>query len=151
MSQPTQQHEWLQKHVGTWDAAVSGSMGESSGTCTYKAGPGGLWLVSDFDAPIMGMPFQGMEVLGFDPSDSTFNSVWVDSMTTTATLMKGTYDKDTKTLTLRGESVGPDGSKTPMTNVTRYPDADHMVFEMKGPGEDGKPMTYMTIEYTRRK
>jgi len=46
---------------------------------------------------------------------------------------------------------GMDGSMAEAVNITRYPDGDHMHFEMQAPGPDGSLMTMMTIEYTRRK
>lgn len=149
--EPTSQHKWLKTHVGTWDAKVSGSMGDSTGSNVIRSGPGDLWTVSDFNAPIMGAPFSGIELMGYDPTSDMFNSVWVDSVTNTSMGMTGKYDKAKLTLTMRGDSIGPDGSKVPMTNIYHYPDANNIVFKMNGPGEDGKDMTYMTIEYTRRK
>jgi hypothetical protein len=149
--QPDQMHAWLQSHVGTWDAKVSGMMGESKGTWTVEAGPGGLWIAGEFKGEIMGGPFHGMEFMGYDPESKSFTSYWIDSMSPRATVTSGTYDKASKTMTLKGETTGPDGSPMTMTNVSRYTDADHMTFEMMGPGPDGKDMTMMTIEYARRK
>lgn len=150
--QPDQMHAWLQSHVGTWDAKIeSEMMGEATGTWEVKAGPGGLWLVSEFKSEMMGMPFHGMEFMGYDPSDATFHSYWVDSTSATCSPLAGKYDEAKKTMTLRGTIPGMDGTASEATHITTYPDADHMKFDMHGKGPDGSDMKFMTIHYTRRK
>lgn len=148
---PSEEHRWLKSHVGMWDAKISGMLGESKGTWEVKAGPGDLWTVGEFKGDMMGMPFHGMEFLGYDPDAKQYTSVWIDSMTPRPMPTTGTYDKASKTLTMKGESMGPDGKMAPMTNVSHYTDADHITFTMSGPGPDGKDMEMMKIEYTRRK
>jgi hypothetical protein len=148
---PSEQHKWLASHIGSWDAKVSFMGAESKGVWEVKAGPGDLWIFSEFKGDMMGAPFHGMEFMGYDPDSKTFVSTWIDSMTPRAANTSGTYDKATKTLTMKGETQGPDGSPMTMTNVSTYADADHFTFEMKAPGPDGKDMTMMTIAYTRRK
>jgi hypothetical protein len=151
-AQPREQHKWLQTHVGTWDAALSGVMGESKGTRVVKEGPGGLWTVSEFTGEVGGMPIKGMEFLGYDAAKGEFVSVWIDSMSTKPAIMKGEFDEAAQKLTLEGETIGMDGDNPVKTlNVTHYKSADSMTFELQGPGPDGKPITAMTIEYTRRK
>ncbi|HVS18277.1 MAG TPA: DUF1579 domain-containing protein [Planctomycetota bacterium] len=150
--EPDRMHTWLQSHVGNWDAKIDGMMADSVGTWVVKEGPGGLWLVSEFKTDdMMGGPFHGMEFFGYDADSKTFTSYWIDSSSTRCSKLEGTYDAATKTMTLHGKVPGPTGEMVDVTHVTSYPDADHMKFEMKGAGPDGSEMTFMTIEYTRRK
>lgn len=150
--QPSQMHAWMQRHAGMWDAKVSGMMGDSVGTWEMKAGPGGLWMVSEFKTDnMMGGPFHGMEFFGYDDATKTFSSYWIDSSSTRCSTLSGKYDEAKKTMTLHGKVPGPDGEMGDVTHVTTYPDADHMQFQMKGAGPDGSEMVYMTIDYTRRK
>ena len=148
---PTEEHKWLASQVGTWDTKVSMMGAESKGSWEDKPGPGGLWTVGDFKGDMMGAPFHGMEFMGYDPDAKKFTSTWIDSWTPRPTVSTGTYDKASKTLTMKGETMGPDGKMAPITNTSRYTDADHMTFTMSGPGPDGKDMEMMKIEYTRRK
>lgn len=151
-TQPDQMHAWLQSHVGMWDAKIeSEMMGEAAGTWEVKPGPGGLWTVGEFKGDMMGMPFHGMEFMGYDPAKSTFSSYWIDSMGPTCSKLEGKYDEAKKTLTMRGMVPGMDGTPAEATHLWTYPDNDHMRFEMKGKGPDGSEMTHMTIHYTRRK
>jgi hypothetical protein len=145
MPKPVEQHTWLMSHIGTWDATIDTMGTKSKGTMTTEKGPGEFWVVSEFKGEMMGMPFMGMELLGYDTNRSEFTSVWIDSMTTAPANTRGTYDEATRRLTMTGESVGMDGQPMKMTNVTEYKDKDTMVFTMHSEMGD------MTIEYKRKK
>lgn len=150
-AQPTDQHAWLASHVGTWDAKVMQMGQESTGTWKVEKGPGDLWIVSHFEGQMMGMPFTGLELMGYDPQKKEFVSVWADSMTATPQTMRGTYDAAAKKLVMKGEGPGMDGQPATMTNVSQYADADTIHFTMSMPGPDGADMEVMSIDYKRRK
>jgi hypothetical protein len=65
--------------------------------------------------------------------------------------LEGTYDEKTKTMTMVGESRGPDGKPTKHRLTSTHKDKDHHSFEMFVVGADGKETSMMTIEYTRKK
>ncbi len=56
-----------------------------------------MWLVTDFESTMMGGPFVGHEVVGFDPTEKKYQVSWVDSMSTSFTLGTGTFDAKTST------------------------------------------------------
>lgn len=145
VTQPEKQHAWLAQMAGEYKTKVSGMMGESEGTSRTESAMGGFWNVTHFHGTMMNQPFEGMEILGFDPEKDKFVSVWVDSMTPKITALEGTYDIDSKTLTMRGESTGMDGETAEMVNTTVFNDGG-MVFTME---IEGSPAPVMTIEYTR--
>lgn len=148
---PGKQHQLLQSKVGTWDAKVQGMGGPSTGTLTVSSGPGELWTVAEFSSEMMGMPFTGIEITGYDPAKEKFVSIWVDSMTTAPQMMEGVYDEASKKLTMKGEAVGMDGQPAEMLNVSEFKDDDTTVFTMSMAGHGGEAAPMMTIEYTRRK
>jgi len=150
MAQAGKEHKWLASHAGDYTAKMSGMMGESEGTNKIESVLGGLWNVTHLESSMMGQPFQGIEILGYDPQKKMFVSVWVDSMSTTLSTMEGTYDAETKKLTMKGESVGQDGEVGEMVNVTEYK-GDAMAFTMSMKGPDGGLMPLMTIDYARKK
>lgn len=143
--EPTEQHAWLASLAGEYTAELGGIMGESEGASRIESKLGGLWNVTHFEGTMMGAPIQGIEILGYDPLEETFVSVWVDSMSTSLMVTEGSYDPETKTLTMRGESRGMDGEVAQAINTTRYTD-DGMTFEM---AFEGQPGPAITIEYTR--
>jgi hypothetical protein len=155
MPQPGPEHELLKKDVGTWDANVEILMPPgvppSTGTETNTLGPGGLWILSDFKSTMMGAPFQGHGVMGWDPAKKKYVGTWVDSMTTSVAVTESTYDPATKSTTGWIDGPGPDGKPTRTKVVTQYKDDDTRVFTMYMPGPDGKEAPGMRITYKRRK
>ena len=145
---PGPEHEMLKKMVGTWDTTMKFGGMESKGTTTYKMELGGLWLSGAMEIDLGGMKFQGKGMDTYDAAKKKYISVWFDSMGTQPMLMEGTYDKDKKTLTLSGDSPGPDGKPAKWKSVSKYTDADTVNFEMYvGDGKD--PM--FTAVYKRKK
>jgi hypothetical protein len=154
LPKPGPEHELLKKDVGTWDATVemmSPPGPPSKGTETNVLGPGGMWLISDFKSEMMGAPFQGHGVTGWDPAKRKYVGTWVDSMSTSISLSEGTYDPATKTSTGTIEGPGPDGKPMKMKAVTHYRDDDTRVFTMYNTGADGKEAPSMRITYKRRR
>jgi hypothetical protein len=153
MPKPGPEHELLKKDVGTWDATVEMGPGAppTPGTETNTLGPGGLWLISDFKSSMMGTPFQGHGVSGWDPAKKKYVGTWVDSMTTSVAVIESTYDPAARTMTAWLDAPGPDGKPTRTKAVTQYKDDDTRVFTMYMPGPDGKEAPGMRITYKRRK
>jgi uncharacterized protein DUF1579 len=155
MPTPGPEHELLKKDVGTWDATVEMLMPPGApptpGTETNTLGPGGLWLISDFKSNMMGAPFQGHGVSGWDPAKKKYVGTWVDSMTTSVALTESTYDPASKSMTGWLDLPGPGGNPTRTKAVTQYKDDDTRVFTMYMTGPDGKEAPGMRITYKRRK
>lgn len=152
---PGVEHQRLTAQAGVWDARVEmlgedGKPAVSKGVSRVKAGPGGLWVIDEFEAELMGAPFAGHGTTGFDPATGKYVGTWVDSWSTTVMQLEGTCDKSGKVLTMVGMAPGPDGKPVQHTMVTTDKDDGSRVFEMSVPGPDGKPMVVLKIVYTRQ-
>ena len=150
---PGPEHQVLKDLVGTWDATVEmASPGAppstSKGIETVKAIGNGLWVVTDFKSEMMGQPFEGHGVSGYDGVKKKYVGTWVDSMTTSLIVSEGTFDADKKTATDVLQGTGMDGKPARWKAVTAWKDADSRVFRMY---DEGKDQPSMTITYTRRK
>ncbi|MBM3879552.1 MAG: DUF1579 domain-containing protein [Verrucomicrobia bacterium] len=148
---PTPQHALLKRQAGEWTTTIKSPEGESNGTLSSKLECGGLWLSSDFRGEFAGQKFQGRGLDGYDPAKQKYVSVWVDSMSTQLMLFEGTYDDAKKTLSMKGDGPGPDGTPAKYRNETRFVDDDHLTFTMYLVGADGAETKMMTIEYVRKK
>lgn len=148
---PGPEHLAMKKHEGEWTAKVKTEGGDSAGTMTVKMECGGLWLSSDFKSDFGGLPFHGRGLDTYDPGKKKYLSVWVDSMSTRPLILEGTLHEPTKTLTLRGEGVGPDGGPAKYKTETIFTDDQHHLFHMYLVAADGTETKMMTIEYTRKK
>ena len=107
-------------------------------------------LATSFKSTMMGQPFQGRGLAGYDPSKKKYVSTWVDTMSTGLMLGESTYDPATKTMT--GWMEGPDeaGKIVKSKAVSQSPDANTRVFTMYTTGPDGKEAPTLKITYKRR-
>jgi len=154
---PGPEHKVLGSMVGKWKTVSNAWMGPgepmmSEGTAEGELIMGGRFLVLRSHGTMMGNPFEGMELLGYDRMAGKYAAIWIDDMGTAIyTMGDGTYDEATKTLTLMAEWAMPgQEAKIPYRLVTKTLDANKHVFEMIAM-RDGKDMKEMEITYTRAK
>jgi len=155
---PTAEHELLKGEVGTWDAKMKlfTAPGEeptvTDATETIELGPGGLWILSKFESELMGMPFAGRGVTGYDPVKKKYVGTWIDSMSPNLMTIEGEYDPATKTTTSFGEARDPvSGATIKYKQISRTIDENTRTFEMYRPEKNGEYVKMMEIAYTRRK
>ena len=157
LPRPGPEHDLLKKQAGVWDATVEETTEPgappkvSKGVETNTMVCGGLWLISDFKGEMMGQPFQGHGVTGYDQARKKYTGIWVDGMTTALGIVEGTYDKATKTMRLDYEGHDPAGNPIKMKMVTVWKGKDHRVWTASMVGGDGKDIPMLTINYKRRK
>ena len=152
---PSAPHQALAKMVGTWKGAFTVYMGgqetKSDGTAMYEMILGGRYLKGSFTGNMMGMPFEGFELDGYDNASKEYLSVWLDNFGTGIMYLKGKMDEKTKNLVYTGSEVDPTtGKEIPVKNVIKIIDDDHQVMEMYMV-EGGKEVKNMQVEYTRVK
>jgi hypothetical protein len=154
---PTPHHEAMKAQEGIWDAEVKVNMGPgkppmvSKGTEVNTLLPGGLWLESKFLGDMMGTPFEGRGLFGYDPATGRHLGAWVDSMTMPPSYPNGTCKDGCREVTMFFEGVGMTGKKVTFKEVSVQQDADHRTMTMFTKGKGGKFVPNMVIEYTRRK
>jgi hypothetical protein len=149
-------HQALNALEGNWKAEVKcwmepgGSPEVSQGTAHASWKLNGRFLEEEFHGQMMGKPFTGRTLLGFDNTKQTFNSVWVSDMQTSMFTSEGKGDNGNKVITLKGKSTCPaTGHKDiPMKTVLRVISPDKHVLEMFD-GSKGDAKT-MEITYTRQ-
>ncbi len=158
MPKPGPEHAMLAKWAGTWDQSSKMRMSpdapweESKGTETNRMGCGGFWLFSDSETTMMGQPMNGHMQLGFDQFKNKFVGTWVDSFGSYLTVMEGTWDEKTKTLTMHSDMLDPMSGKTIKVRMTtEHPAPGQSVFKMFMPGPDGKEFVSMEVGSKLRK
>ena len=116
--------------------------------------PGGLWVLSKFQGDFGGMAFEGHGQFGYDPLKKKYVGSWIDSMSPSLSVLEGTYDAKTRTMTLVGDGVDP-GTKAKYTQrmVTTSKDDGTRVFTlyMKFEGAGDDEIKFMEVTYTKRK
>jgi len=147
-------HKALQHYVGNWKCDVkcwtdpNGQPQQSHGTARIGWIMGGRYLEEDFQGEMMGRPFKGRSVTGFNNLKQTYQCVWIDDMNTAMWASEGRGDQ--MSITLEGRSSCPATGRTdiPMRAVLRVLGPDKHTFEMFD-GSKGNAKT-MEITYTRQ-
>ncbi len=158
LAQPGEHHKQMAKMVGTWKVHAKSWMAanappvESDGTATVKPVLGGRFFLSDFEGAMMGQPFQGLGLDGYDNGRQKHVGVWADSMGTMIAMFEGNCSNDGKVVDMRSNYEDPLTHKpTYMRTVTTQKSDDTVVMEGFGPGPDGAEIKMMELTYTRNR
>jgi len=147
---PGPAHKALDALVGNWKGEVkcwldpAGEPNVSQATSKASWTLDGHFLEEEFRGEMMGQPFTGLLLMGYDNTKQKFNSVWVDSLHTSMFTSEGKGDNDNKVITLEGrmDYPGTDRKNVPMKLVFRVPSRDKHVLEMFNDGARTMEITY---------
>ena len=158
LSMPGPSHERLKKMEGQWNLTVkwtmdpSQPMQETKSTSVVTTLMDGRYCQEQTTGEMMGKPFTGMGLTGYDNVLKKYVSVWIDNMGTGIMTSQGTVDSTGSVLNWTGQSADPaTGKMARYRMVTRFLDDDHHVFEMYVKSPDGKEFRTMEITYERNK
>lgn len=151
------QHQAIAATAGTYDMTIrawhdpKSPAAEDKGTATRTMILGGRVMQEEVSASMMGGPFNGRGMRGYDNVTGKHWSTWNDSMSTGLFVSEGTCDAAGKSCTFTGSTNDP-VKKTPMKlkMTTKWTTPTTELFEMYGPAPDGKEMKMMEITYTRK-
>jgi hypothetical protein len=153
---PGAAHELLAKMTGSWTTRTKSWMDpgkppmESSGTSEYKMLFEGRYLHQQFNGDMMGTPFSGIGVWGYDNQKNKFVSTWIDSMSTGIYYFEGSGDTESRTITQVCRYEDPVRGPMKLRSVTRIVDDNTHVFEMYGTDKSDVEQKMMEITYTRK-
>jgi len=154
---PGPQHEMLKKMAVELNATVTSQMDPSQPPSVEHSTSTLTMLMDRYcqevtSGQMMGQPFSGMGLTGYDNVLGKYVSTWVDNMGTGIMTSTGTADASGKVITWIGTMSDPvTGKLTKSRMVTTIKDDDHHTFEMYGTPPGGKKeMKMMTIEYSRK-
>src|SRR4030042_2998784 len=106
---PGEMHNMMAKSVGEW-TYVSKWCDDPSAPPTVSEGRavnemilGGRYLKSLNYGEVMGMPFEGMNLLAYDKATNEFFRFWIDNIGTGMTMAPGKKDKKTKGCKIKRE------------------------------------------------
>ncbi len=154
---PGSPHQRLAKLEGSWTTKTTAWMEpgqppvEGKGTCEQKMLLGGRYLQQEYKGEMMGEPFTGINLIGYDNHTKKYVSTWVDSMSTAIYCFEGTGSADGKTITQ--ETSYDDPARGPMVwrSVTKIVDDNTMEYEMYVTPKGGKEEKMMVMTVTRKR
>ncbi len=156
LATPGEPHQQLASLAGSWTTHTKSWMEpgkppmESAGTAEMKVLLDGRFLHQEFTGEMMGKPFSGIGIDGYDNLRKKYVTMWIDTMATGIFFMEGTASADGKTITLEGQHDEPGGGQMKHRAVWKLVDANSQTFEMYGTHKGGKEMKMMEIIYTRK-
>lgn len=156
LATPGEPHKMMAHMEGSWETRTkswedpSQPPKESRGTAEMKMILGGRFLQQDVSGQMMGAPFQGLEITGFDNIKQKFVTIWLDSMGTSIMMLEGTASPDGKTITQTSHVDDPIQGPMDLRAVTTIIDNNTFGFEMYGKDKTGKESKWMEMVYNRR-
>jgi hypothetical protein len=153
---PGAPHQALAVTAGSYNLKVrswhepNGQATEDKGTATRSMILDGRVLAESVHSQMMGQPWSGHGMTGYDNVTGKYWSTWNDSMTTGLMLAEGTCDAKL-TCTFTGSSTDPLTKKAhKLRMTTRWTSPTSEIFEMYGPDKSGKEFKMLEITYTRK-
>jgi hypothetical protein len=153
LATPGAEHQKLAKWVGKWtdhykmkmDPTATSWM-ESDGTSEWKSILDGRYVMENVHSTMMGMPFEGVQLFGYDKLANEYVSIWLDSYGTWPTIMRGKEAKD-GTIELKGTITDAMGSH--QSRMVIKPSADAASIEMYDAMPPKGEALVMTIDCKR--
>jgi uncharacterized protein DUF1579 len=153
---PGAEHQWLASQVGTYDLKIrnwhdAGSPPvEDNGTSKRTMMLDGRVLVEDITGTLMGTPYTGHGLSGYDNVTGKYWGTWTDSLSTGLVISEGTCDAKKVCTNTAGWNDPITKAPVKARIVSRWPSPTTEIFEMFGKGRDGKEMKTMEITYTKK-
>lgn len=156
---PGESHKLLAKGTGTWTAEMTHWMGDGkpaekfTGKSVTTMIYGGRYQQSKFSGDMMGMPFEGSSLMGYDNTEKKYFSTWIDNWSTGMMTAWGTWDEANKSFNLSATMKNPaNGLDCDIRETYKIVDDNNHVMEMYGPDPTtGKEYKMMEIKYTKKK
>lgn len=158
LGSPGEHHERMARMAGDW--TVAGKMWmepgqpptDATGGASFTVELGGRWIRQVYESSIMGQPFRGFSMDGYDNATGKYVSYWFDSMSTACFIQEGSYDAATRTMTAEGSHFDPITRETKRSRTVFVERSDdEFVMTMYELVEGAEPMRNMELVYTRRK
>jgi hypothetical protein len=153
---PGDPHKLLARLEGSWLTRSKGWMDpdappmESTGECEQKMLFDGRYLQQVYTGDMMGAPFSGICLLGYDNHTGKYQSTWIDSMSTGIYFFEGTASADNRTITQECSYDDPVKGPCLWRTVTRIRDDNTQEFEMYLTPKGGKEEKMMEMTATRK-
>jgi len=153
---PGEPHKALAKLEGSWTTRSRGWMEpgkppvESTGTCEQKLILDGHYLQQVYTGDMMGQPFTGINLMGYDNHTKKYESVWIDSMSTGIYYFRGTASNKGKTISQECSYDDPIKGPSVWRSMTTIKDDNTLEFEMFITPKGGKEEKMMEMTVIRK-
>jgi len=155
---PGEHHVFLKNYIGDWQVETTAMMTpgaapeKSQSTEHAEMIMGGRFVMIRFTGTMMGQPFEGLQIIGYDNIGKKCQTFWIDNAGTSFYTTSGELDKTGKTLDEKGQWPNPMGpAPMPVRAVTRFTGPDEYIYELYMTGPDGKEFKALENKAVRKK
>ncbi len=134
---PGKIHAMMAKSDGDWKQSITFWMNpgappmQMNSTCHNEMVMGGRYQLSTSEGEMMGMPFKGQGLTGYDNVRNIFVTTWIDNMGTGIIYMEGKWNDATKAIEFAGKMTDPMAGKAiDARQVLTFMDDTHQKLEM---------------------
>ena len=149
-------HQMLAKSNGEWNEEMTMWMEpgaepvKSTATAVNKMILGGRYQQSTHTGTVMGSPFEGIAITGYDNAKKILVSTWIDNMGTGIMYSEGKWNDATKSAEFTGTAIDPvSGKELKIRQIMKTIDDNTEMMEMYTT-RDGKEFKSMEIKMTRK-
>lgn len=149
-------HDFLKKFVGNWNVQMTFWTAPGKPPVTSQAASkgevrfGGRFLFILFTGEMMGKPYEGQEIIGYDNQEKMFNVFYMDNTSTHVYVAKAVQEGDV--LSETGEMTDPlTGKKSGVHARTTFLDNDEYLYEQFIVQDDGSEVKMMELRCLRKK
>jgi hypothetical protein len=156
LATPGAPHRLLAKWAGSWTTRTRAFTGkdepsvESTGTCEQKMLFDGRYLQQAYTGEMMGSPFTGINLIGYDNHTGKYVSTWIDSMSTGIYCFEGSASADGKTITQECSYDDPIRGPLVWRSVTKIVDDETLAYEMYITPREGKEEKAMEMTLNKK-
>lgn len=153
----TAEHEVLKQDVGTWDATVKLWMHPDAPPMEFSATEtneliGNVWLTSRLEANVLENSIIAITTLGYDPTAKQYVSTFIVNLDPHLSNSTGSYDAESRTLTMTGDMRDPTSGEISKTETTsRMLNDETRVTKTYVIKDDGNDWKLFEIRAKRRK
>jgi Protein of unknown function (DUF1579) len=123
---------------------------ESKGNAKIKSVVDGRFLLEEHTGTMLGKPYTGLRLLGYNNATKKYEATWTYSMATGMMSLSGT-GTDGRTIEWVASYVDPQGEKQTLYVLTRFVDDDQFTVELYSKTPDGAQGVSMKTTYRRKK
>lgn len=152
---PGENHAILARDAGTWKTEMTTYMEPNSppiksvGTAEITMILGGRYQHSVYKGDMMGMPFEGISVVGYDNTKKIFATSWIDNAGTGLMIMEGKWDTPGKVITYIGTTVDPVSGKDMKVRQVLHLESEKSQYMEMYMTENGKERKSMELRMTK--
>jgi hypothetical protein len=149
-------HEFLKKFVGDWDVQMTFWTAPGKPPVTSKAASkadvrfGGRFLFISFMGEMMGKPFAGQQIVGYDNMKKTYVTLWMDN--TSTHIFRTTGMREGNVITETGKWPDPvTGKESGVKARTTLLHGNEYLYEQFMVQDDGKEFKSLELRCLRKR